>query len=41
MVKQVMNSHHGNSSAGQMKCEIQTSFVCIKQAAQWLNYAEN
>lgn len=41
MVKQVMNSDHGNSSAGHLECEIQTSFVSVKQTAQWLNYAEN
>lgn len=41
MVKQVMNSDHGNSSAGHLEREIQSTFVCVKQAAQWLNYAEN
>ena len=37
MVKQAMNSDHDNSSAGHLEYEIKTSFVCIKQAAQWLN----
>lgn len=37
MVKQAMNSDHGNSSTGYLEYETKSSFLCTKQAAPWLN----
>lgn len=37
MLKQAMNSEHDNSSAGHLEYEMKSSFLCTKQAAQWLS----